>query len=470
MKIFATVFLLILSTVSLLSAQEFNFEVDTLLFNGNSQNRINLAILGDGYQEHELDKFIQDAQTFLGKFYRTTPIKEYKGYFNVVAIKVISEESGASHPGTASDEFALGNHPVISVNNFFGSTFDYAGIHRLLVATNDFRISSVLATNFPEYDQAIILVNSPFYGGAGGRFPTASTERSSADVAIHELGHSFARLSDEYWAGNQYAGESPNMTRITDPELVKWNSWMNTSGVGIYQHCCGGNSGSWYKPHQQCKMQFVAAEFCPVCIETFVEKFHSLVSPLDGYRPVEELVTENIFPRTFALDLIHSNPRSLSIEWNLNGKVVGTNVDSVSLTDRDLEEGNNRLVATVVDDTPLSRSEVHNDLHHYSVVWTVKYSSVSTVIESVHRSLHLSTFPNPSSGRYQVRYELEEESDVGINVVDMQGKLLKEGIVQKQEAGDYAVDVNLTEYPDGVYFVQCVVDGIVFQQKIVKTN
>ena len=328
MKIFATALFLFLITIQILFAQQFDFEADTLQYSGVTANRINLAILGDGYQEHELDKFINDSRVFLDKFFATSPIKEYRNYFNVIAVKVISEESGASHPGTAGDEFSLANHPVVSVDNFFGSTFDYAGIHRLLVATNSFHISSVLAANFPEYDQAIILVNSPFYGGAGGRFATASTDGSSANVAIHEIGHSFARLSDEYWAGNQYAGESPNMTRITDPERVKWHNWMNTDDVGIYQHCCGGNSGAWYKPHQRCKMQFVAAEFCPVCVETFVEKFHSLVSPLDGYQPVELAVTENAFPRSFALDLLHPEPRSLAIEWNLNGVVIASDVDS----------------------------------------------------------------------------------------------------------------------------------------------
>jgi hypothetical protein len=82
------------------------------------------------------------------------------------------------------------------VDNYFGSAFDSYNIHRLLVPTKTFAINNVLATNVPNYDQVVILVNSPYYGGSGGQFATSSTHTSANEIAIHEIGHSFVGLID----------------------------------------------------------------------------------------------------------------------------------------------------------------------------------------------------------------------------------------------------------------------------------
>jgi len=63
------------------------FDVDTLQYNGNINDRINLVILGDGYQEHELSQFADDASVFSDYFFSIKPYKEYKSYFNVFIIK-----------------------------------------------------------------------------------------------------------------------------------------------------------------------------------------------------------------------------------------------------------------------------------------------------------------------------------------------------------------------------------------------
>ena len=79
------------------------FEVDTIQYNGSISSRINLVILGDGYQESELNQFALDAGNFSTEFFTQSPYREYRNYFNVFIIKVPSDESGASHPGTAPD-------------------------------------------------------------------------------------------------------------------------------------------------------------------------------------------------------------------------------------------------------------------------------------------------------------------------------------------------------------------------------
>src|ERR1700674_395322 len=71
---------------------------ETIINNGNSQNRVDLAILGDGYTAAELQKYKNDVQTFVQGFFAQDPFHEYQNYFNVHRIDVTSNQSGADHP------------------------------------------------------------------------------------------------------------------------------------------------------------------------------------------------------------------------------------------------------------------------------------------------------------------------------------------------------------------------------------
>src|SRR5688572_13109244 len=79
------------------------FTVDTILNNGDKTNRINLVFMGDGYTAGQQTQFIADVNTILDKFFLCSPLTEYKSFFNVYAVRVVSAESGAKHPGSATD-------------------------------------------------------------------------------------------------------------------------------------------------------------------------------------------------------------------------------------------------------------------------------------------------------------------------------------------------------------------------------
>src|SRR5690606_11801996 len=133
------------------------FEVQAIKSSGAVDKRINLVILSEGYQAAELPQFVTDATNFMNDMFSQTPFSQYEAYFNVYLIKVPSNESGASHPGTASDEGSVNPVvPVSSVDHYFGTSFDTAGVHRLLYSYNGSTIATVLANNFPEYDQSLI--------------------------------------------------------------------------------------------------------------------------------------------------------------------------------------------------------------------------------------------------------------------------------------------------------------------------
>jgi hypothetical protein len=441
------------------------FPVDTILWNGDAEQRINLVFLGDGYQESELPDYLEDVQHFTDALFAQTPFAEYEDYFNIVAISVASEESGASHPGTATD-VSEPLHPVSDVDNYFGSTFDAFGIHRLLVAQNSSAIFTALATSFPQYDQAIIIVNSPFYGGSGGTLAVSSVNVAADEIAIHELGHSFSDLRDEYWAGDNFAMESENMTQETNPEAVRWTNWMDENGIGIYQHCCGGQSSGWHRPHQDCKMRYLGSDFCSVCTQTIVEVIHEFVSPIDGYSPTEpETVVED--EMTFALDLLAPSPNTLHTVWTLNGDVIDEDVPSVLLSADDLGAGINFLQASVEDTSAYIRIDDHSENHFYTVVWTIDQTSLS--IEGVAQgSLGLRMFPNPGSEFLNVEISETESAYFEAGIFDVQGRLLKQ-YGRQSTAGTTTLD--LSGMPAGVLIVKLELEGgVTVVKRVVKAD
>ncbi|MCA0231057.1 MAG: M64 family metallopeptidase [Bacteroidetes bacterium] len=349
------------------------FPTESLLNNGDRSKLINIVVLGDGYTAAQQDQFRTDAQNITNYLFSVTPFKEYKNYFNVDIVKVPSNQSGAKHPATATDV----NEPVIPASNpdnYFGSTFDYANIHRLLVPTKYAAISSVLASNFPDYDQVLIIVNSTEYGGSGGAYATTSINASAFEIAVHELGHSFSALSDEYWAGDVYARESANMTQQTNPSLVKWKNWYGINSVGIFQHGTSGNQALWYRPHQNCKMRFLGVNFCSVCREAIVEQIHNLASPITSFSPANSATLTANSNLTFALSTLKPVPNTLEITWTLNGNSLITNSDTYLLNTSNLASGNNTLVAKVIDKTTLSKSDTHPTTHQYLVSWNIQYT------------------------------------------------------------------------------------------------
>ncbi|MEO8760007.1 MAG: M64 family metallopeptidase [Bacteroidia bacterium] len=455
--------LLILTVFSLaLNAQIYN--VDTLLYNGNPNKRINLVILSDGYTNAQLPQFVTNATTMSNYWFSIAPFSLYKNYFNVFIIKVPSVQSGVSHPGTATDvtEPVI---PVSSVNNYFGSAFDYYNIHRLLVPNNSSTIYSVLAANFPNYDLPIVIGNSTEYGGSGGGFCTVSINSNSNEIFAHESGHTFGGLADEYWAGPTYAIEKPNMTAQSNPTLVKWAPWVGINSIGVYPYGTSSPQSGWYRPHQNCKMQFLGSPFCSVCEEALIEKIHSLTNPIDSFAPINtSTITATASPITFKSFLLKPLPNTLKRTWKLNGNTQVMNVDSTTIANSSFVNGNNTVSITVIDTTILSKSATHPTLHTYSVIWNVNKSSAG--ITSISGITELSTFPNPANDVLTVRYTLQNESDMEFQMLTDEGRVVSTTKVKSQSVGEHDQKIDLANLAKGNYFLQCTIDKKVILNKI----
>lgn len=358
------------------------YKVDTIVYNGSPDKFINLVFLGDGFRAAELPVYLENARKLSNYLFSISPFSEYSHFFNVFAISVASPESGANHPGTATDESSSSNQPVASVNTTFNSTFDYASIHRLLVPQNYSAVFNAVASNAPFYDEIFMVVNSPYYGGSGSpNLATSSLNTSSYEVLVHEIGHSFAGLADEYYAGDMYAAEAPNMTQESNPNLVKWKNWIGVGGVGVYQYCCGNNSAFWYKPHQSCKMQLLGSPFCPVCREEIIKKIYDYVPALDGFSPSAQVaVNYCATPLIFKLHVNKPDPNTIKTTWRLNGIVISTNTDSLTIHTSQLNDGSNILSAIVLDTTAMIRSNLHLIDHADTITWTINNSLIVPVL------------------------------------------------------------------------------------------
>lgn len=433
------------------------FETVPVLQNGTNDKRINIAVLGDGFTTAQLSTFVTSAQNTVNYLFTKSPYTEYKNYFNAYAIKVVSPESGVKHPGTASD-VTEPVFPVSNPNNYFNSTFDN-GVHRCYYG-NTTKVTQVLAANLPDFDVAYVLGNSPEYGGCGGTYAFASLNSSSNEIVVHELGHSFGKLADEYWFSG--SGESANKTQTSNPATIKWKNWIGLNGVGVYPHA---ESPSWYRPHQSCEMRYLNQQFCSVCKEAIIEKIHALVSPVDSYTPANSSTVNANSNVTFSVTEILPIPNTLVNSWTLNGTPLASTSNSVTITPSQLNNGNNTLLFSVNDNNPLLKINNHSTIHFTNVTWTLNKSTLKTVdIKAKER--RFSVYPNPAENEFYIKGKQDFSKNVNVILHDMSGKLIPVKFDLK-DASTLSVDIN--NLPVGTYSLSVTDDKeLIISQKIIK--
>ena len=195
-------------------------QVVAIVNNGDPAQKVDLLLLGDGYTADEHDDFIAKAQEMADILFATSPFKERKEDFNVWALAPPAAQSGVSRPSTNTYR----DSPV-------GAMYDAFRSERY-VLTFDNKAWRRIASSTP-YDFVEILVNNDTYGGGGiyGLFSTAAANSEWAPyLFVHEFGHHFAGLADEYFTSSvAYEGPDviiepyePNVTALLDPDNLKW--------------------------------------------------------------------------------------------------------------------------------------------------------------------------------------------------------------------------------------------------------
>jgi len=434
------------------------FETVAVLQNGSNDKRINIAVLGDGFTTAQQPAFLSSAQSTIDYLFTKSPYTEYKNYFNAYAVKVISADTGVKHPGTATDvtEPAI---PVANPNNYLGSSFDF-GVHRCIYSSTLNKVAQVLAANVPDYDITYVLGNSTAYGGCGGTYAFASLAYSANELVVHELGHSFGKLADEYWFAG--SGESPNKTQTSSPATIKWKNWLNVNNVGIYPYA---ESPTWFRPHESCEMRYLNQQFCSVCKEAIIEKIHALVSPVDSYSPANSSNVDGNSNVTFTVNEILPIPNTLVNSWTLNGSLLSATGNSITITPSQLNTGNNTLLFSVTDNTALVRTDNHGTLHFTNITWTLNKSTLGTTdIKAEER--RFSIYPNPAKNEIFIKGKQNFSKNHIVKLYDASGKL----IPAKSELKDSStIFVDIRNVPSGAYTLTVTENnGLIISQKIIK--
>lgn len=240
-------------------------------------NAVDFVFLPEGYTENEMDKFRSDCLRFASYLLSASPFEEHSNRINIRAVLASSPESETDIPGQN-----------IWRRTILNSHFYTFALERYLT-TSDMTAARNLAANVP-YDQIVILVNSDKYGGGGiyNYYSITTTDHLLSDyVFIHEIGHSFAGLGDEYYTKdityqNFYDLETepwePNLTTLVDfgrkwPDMIKPETPVPTpeteefkTTVGVFEGG-GYTSTGMFRPFYDCTMKSARFDnFCPVCI------------------------------------------------------------------------------------------------------------------------------------------------------------------------------------------------------------
>ncbi|MCI6081089.1 MAG: IgA Peptidase M64, partial [Prevotella sp.] len=169
----------------------------------DTTNCINIAFVAEGYTQDEMASYIDDVKIAVDALFSHATFNKYKDYLNIIAVESPSKESGTSEPGNGKwINTALSSHFSTFYSDRYLTTLHLKQLHDQLVAV--------------PYEHIIVLVNSTKYGGGGiynSYTLTAAKDKSFRPVVVHEFGHSFGGLADEY----TYSNDDPMYFPDTEP-------------------------------------------------------------------------------------------------------------------------------------------------------------------------------------------------------------------------------------------------------------
>jgi len=255
-----------------------DIKVTKVYYSGDPSTNVDLVFIAEGYTASEMTKFRDDVKKMADILFAEAPFTDYKDKFNIYAVEAVSSESGTDIPGERS-----------YVNTAVNSSFYTFDTDRYLT-TQDIKSVNDYAALVP-HDNIIVLINSNKYGGGGvyNYYSGTTTGHSySARVFVHEFGHGFAGLADEYYTSDVAYDEfyplnvepwEPNITTMVNfdskwKKMIAKDTPVPTPADDKYKNVTGLFEGGGYsakgiyRPEIDCRMKSNSTKgYCSVCQE-----------------------------------------------------------------------------------------------------------------------------------------------------------------------------------------------------------
>lgn len=386
---------------------------------GPASNRVDLLIMGDGYTSAQAAKFNTDAANAAAGMFAASPYSVYKNYFNILTLFNASAQSGSDHPPynatcssgdiTCCGDSLMQTDPLQGtfVTTAFDSRYCAWGMHRLMASSYSKVMAAAAAV--PDFDDILLIVNDTTYGGSGGSYATISTHAEAVLLALHEHGHSFVNLADEY--ETPYPGYAPcsdlsgpkaceaNVTDVTNRAQIKWKSWISDTTpiptpfdstyidlVGLFQGARYLSTGM-YRPGFSCLMRTLGGPYCQVPSQAFVLKLYNggWGNPASGISMIEP---GTLSPAGATFNLTHPASQILratllgpvggpapQVTWLENGVPIGgATGSSYTYTTSAAKTGLRQITLRVSDATTLVKPEMSGGALTDSFTWNIKVS------------------------------------------------------------------------------------------------
>jgi len=326
-------------------------------------NRINVVIIGDGYTAAQESNFYADAQGMMDDFMSDPLMADYRNFYNLIYLFHPSAESGADHPPysasctqsgfgqTCCGDWAASYDPKAQgsgtfVDTAFDATYCGWNTQRLLVV-NSSKVYAAAAV-VSDWDALMVLVNDTQWGGAGGGYATTANVSARGEIMLHEFGHAYVGLADEYESPyygtcsdiNGSSSCEPNVTNETRRDYIKWNEWILPSTpiitpetspyynvVGLFEGARYQSTGM-YRPQYNCIMRSTGSPYCVVDSEEFLMIAYrddvNTIEPGGANPPTSSPLSITVLETLpLSVDVLQpSSSYQLYARWKVNGTVA----------------------------------------------------------------------------------------------------------------------------------------------------
>jgi hypothetical protein len=351
---------------------------DIIAEHGPSSNRVNTFFLGDGYTSGDISAgtYTNHVQGYVNYMFanavNSDPFYRYRNFFNLYKVNVVSNQSGADEPQTG-----------VVRDTALDATYRYDGTTDRLLYVNDSKANAILNAAIAGSGKTVrmkfITVNDTIYGGGGGSYAVYAGGNSSArEIALHENGHSFSGLADEYGGfTTTYTGGDPSEINVTTNSTgAKWSQWKGYndptgSVVGAYNGGRYYDSGI-YRPTADSKMRTLGVPFNAVSREKIIQDIYRIVRPLDSYTSNATTLFDPV-----SLDVTRVDNSVINTQWIIDGTLdnAANGLSSLDFSSLDLTPGHHAISVRAFDPTGFDSVNgwvrTNTNLLQQTVLWDV---------------------------------------------------------------------------------------------------